>query len=74
MKIDMRTDAGALERRAVIRLDRMAAIADIVYADDESGEWGTWRRGADGQIEQKDGKPIILDHAGGPGSIRIVRQ
>jgi hypothetical protein len=75
MKIDVRVTPRVLKRLAVVRLDTMMAVADIAWADDEEGRYGTWKRsGHRNEIEMDAaGEPVIIEHVTGRNSIRIVK-
>lgn len=75
MKIDVRITPRILKRLAVVRLDTMLPIADVVWADDAEGQYATWKRSErDNRIETDEaGAPVIVEHVTGRNSIRIVR-
>jgi hypothetical protein len=75
MKIDVRITPRVLKRLAVVRLDTMLPVADIAWADDEEGRYGTWKRsGHRNEIEtDAAGEPVIIEHVTGRNSIRIVK-
>jgi hypothetical protein len=60
--IDFRTDPVTARRHRVVSLATHADIADIVWADDETGCYGVW--GTDAK-----GKRIVVERS---GPIRIV--
>ena len=60
--IDFRTDPVTARRHRVVSLDTHADIADIVWADDETGCYGV--SGTDAK-----GKRIVVERS---GPIRIV--
>lgn len=75
MKIDVRISPRVLKRLAVVRLDTMMPVADIAWADDQEGRYGTWKRSGQRNTIEIDaaGDPVIVEHVTGRDSIRIVK-
>jgi hypothetical protein len=74
MQIDTRAHPTVLKRLSVVRLDTMLPIGDIAWADDETGNYGTYKRSGpvNGVETNEAGDPIIIEHSMGRGAIRIV--